>query len=81
MLIFEMLIVQFQVLLMLNKIHSLCVQRITEILLYFGDICSFLIWVSVPLSKTNKKKCCIIVAVKNNIYPYDTYASCRIYQY
>lgn len=51
MLIFKMLIVDFQVLLKLNKIHILSVQSITEMLLYFGDICGFL-----TSPKQNQKK-------------------------
>lgn len=61
MLIFGMLIVEFQVLLNLKKIHLFCVQSITEMLFYFGDICNFLKSVSMP--PIQKKKSCIIVAV------------------
>lgn len=63
MLIFGMLIVEFQVLLNLRKIHLFCVLSITEMLLYFGDSCNFLNPVSVPLIQKKKKKSCIIVAV------------------
>lgn len=56
MLIFGMLIVEFQVLLNLRKIHLFCVLSITEMLLYFGDSCNFLNPVSVPLIQKKKKK-------------------------
>lgn len=55
MLIFGMLIIEFQVLLELKKIHIQCAQSITEILLYFGGIWDFLTWVSEPLSKKKKE--------------------------
>lgn len=80
MLIFGMLIIEFQVLLELKKIHIQCAQSITEILLYFGGIWDFLTWVSEPLSK-KKKKLHYSSSRESNVYPYDIYACCRIYQY
>lgn len=81
MLIFGMLIVEFQVLLNLRKIHLFCVLSITEMLLYFGDSCNFLNPVSVPLIQKKKKKLHYSSSRENNSYPYDIYVCCKIYQY
>lgn len=80
MLIFGMLIVEFQVLLNLKKIHLFCVQSITEMLLYFGDICNFLKSVSVPPIQ-KKKKLHYSSSRENNSYPYDMYVCCKMYQH